>query len=127
MSASVISALAGVSTTLGVVSIIAFLVFQLSASKSARSVVELLRGEGMTTDSRGVRHILGAFKSDQARVEALTLLCKVDQTTASAALGKLRSASPTDLVRLEHQSRYVALIVGGGILLLLGLTLLATR
>jgi hypothetical protein len=127
MSASVLSALAGVSTTLGVISIIAFLVFQLSAARSARSVVEQLRGEGVTTDSRGVRHILGAFKSDKARVDALALLCKVDQSTARAALSKLRSASPADLVRLEHQSRYVALIVGGGVLLLLGLTLLATR
>jgi len=121
MNAPIIAALAGVSSVLGFLSLLAYFYLVAQTHRAERSIRETIEGAGLFNAAQ-VLDILKQFKSDKARLEALVQLTSLDQNKANALLQKIKgNVDVRQLQRLTHRHQIIWAGLVGGFLLLLGI------
>lgn len=120
MDPAVIMALAGVSSALGLLSLLAYFYLFSQSRRVERSVRQIVEGEGLFNASL-VLEILKQFSTDQARLEALVHLKDLDEHKARVVYGKIKkNVDVTQLQRITDTHRLRAMGLTGVVLLLLG-------
>src|SRR5437868_1113081 len=97
MSSSLITAIAGVSTVFGLLSLLAYFYSQIQLQKYTGSIRHAVEGEPLFRADQVIM-ILAQFRDDKHRLEALKAIAGYDEARAQALLDKVKD--DIDLAKL---------------------------
>lgn len=128
MDPKLIEVLSGVSTLLGLLSLLAFFYLHLLLNRAERSVQELIGGENLF-NAKQVLIIIEKFHDEQKRLEALKTLTAYDKARARDLLDKVKNNVDVHRLSLMSLGRYhkIAAICAAFFLVLAGIAYLADR
>ena len=115
MSSQLLSIIVGVSSLLGLLSLLAYLFLHIRTRSAERSVRSIVEGEGLFNSGQ-IISVLEKFQDDTARLEALKALANIDIRKAEQVLEKVKDNVDIEKLSSEAQSTSIRhLIIGAAL------------